>query len=147
MAGKKSLIGSEARFREDFIELMRSDGHFVSHIESPITSPGIPDLFVKTNNTQDLWIELKVLKSNGVCIRPTQVKWHDGHMFCGGTSFIMVSAGREILILPWAAARMSWQHPSEFVRKCYDSSGGGTVVYSDDPRWARHAVSAMEDMV
>ena len=63
-------------------------GHHVSHIESPITSPGIPDLNISRAGL-DLWLEIKVMKRGGIQMRPAQRKWHRERAASQGWSFVV----------------------------------------------------------
>ena len=62
----------------------------VSHIESHLTSAGIPDLNICIGG-YDLWIELKVMSNRKLPkMRPTQRKWHIDRAENGGVSWVMV---------------------------------------------------------
>jgi len=85
---KVERTGAEDHLRT-FIETV-AEGHnwHVSHIESPITSPGIPDLNLSRGSV-DLWIELKVRKRGGVQMRPPQRLWHRRRAEAGGRSYVL----------------------------------------------------------
>jgi len=85
---KVERTGAEDHLRT-FIEVVAENCLFhVSHVESPITSPGIPDLNLSRRGT-DLWIELKVRKRGGVQMRPPQRLWHRRRAEAGGMSFVL----------------------------------------------------------
>lgn len=85
---KKKLILTEETDVRDFIETVAEGyGWHVSHIESPITSPGIPDLILSKNN-HDLWLEVKVWR-RGINMRPPQRKWHRDRAASGGKTFVV----------------------------------------------------------
>jgi hypothetical protein len=84
---KLRVMTEEADVR-DFIETIAEGyGWHVSHIESPITSPGIPDLCLSIGD-HDLWIEIKVWR-RGIHMRPPQRKWHRERAASGGRSFVL----------------------------------------------------------
>lgn len=78
----------ETNVRRHLEVIGRELGYHVSHIESPITSPGIPDL-VMCKGKDTLWLEFKVLKRGGIHMRPSQRRWHREHSAAGGVSWVL----------------------------------------------------------
>ena len=56
-------------------------------------SPGIPDVN-GFYDSYDLWIELKVIRSSTIKIRPHQISWHYSRHRAGGASFILIGDPR-----------------------------------------------------
>lgn len=84
---------SEDDFRRHMIKLLEQHGYHVSHIESHLTSAGIPDLNAwkgRWPEGRDLWLELKIIKDNKVKMRPTQRAWHKKRAEAGGHSWVLV---------------------------------------------------------
>lgn len=78
----------ETNVRRHIEIIGKETGFHVSHIESPITSPGIPDLSL-CRDTKTLWLELKVLKRGGIHMRASQRRWHREHAAAGGVSWVL----------------------------------------------------------
>jgi len=38
-----------------------------------------------------VWVELKIIKRNGITLQPSQIAWHLSHSRCGGVSFFLAS--------------------------------------------------------
>ena len=96
---------SEDDFRRHVIDLLGKDGCHLSHIESHLTSAGIPDInFYKSG--RDVWLELKVAKDGKVKMRPTQKRWHKDRAARGGQSWVLVLSPSKdrVLWLPGAVA-------------------------------------------
>ena len=104
----------EEKFRKDLIAHWRAEGYHVSHIESPITSAGIPDLHVRTSDS-DYWIELKVERSDGIKLRPTQKAWHRNRANMGGDSWVVTLTSNDFtLITPGGLAHQLPADPDEW---------------------------------
>ena len=56
-------------------------------------SPGVPDVN-GFYDSYDLWIELKVIRSSTIKIRPHQISWHYRRHRAGGSSFILIGDPR-----------------------------------------------------
>lgn len=85
---KVERTGAEDHLRTFIETVAEGYGWHVSHVESPITSPGIPDLNI-CHGQSDLWIELKVRKRGGVHMRPPQRLWHRRRAEAGGRSYVL----------------------------------------------------------
>jgi len=59
--------------------------------------PGVPDVYGIKDGIP-FWVELKVIKSNKVNLRPHQIMWNYKHSLCGGRSFIMAKAPSQGLL-------------------------------------------------
>lgn len=94
----------EVRNEDDFrryVAECAADCH-VSHIESHLTSAGIPDLNICMRGTE-LWLELKVMSSRKPPkMRATQKKWHVDRFEHGGISWVVTLDldMMDVLILP-----------------------------------------------
>lgn len=85
---KPTNVSSEDDFRRYVSECAGTNAH-VSHIESHLTSAGIPDLNICSCGNE-MWIELKVMNSKKPPkMRPTQKKWHVDRREAGGVSWVM----------------------------------------------------------
>lgn len=62
-------------------------GYHVSHVESHVTSRGIPDLNFGWRGG-DIWLELKVWR-DGIHMLPAQRRWHRARNLIGGKSFVL----------------------------------------------------------
>ena len=60
-------------------------------------SPGVPDVH-GFYQSYDLWIELKVIRSSKIKVRPHQVSWHYSRHRAGGSSFILIGDPRRRLM-------------------------------------------------
>ena len=54
-------------------------------------TPGVPDVFGISNGI-NVFVELKVITSNKIKLRPFQISWNYSHSLHGGRSFIMAKA-------------------------------------------------------
>jgi len=54
-------------------------------------TPGVPDVFGIKDGI-NVFVELKVIKSNKINLRPFQIAWNFSHSLYGGRSFIMAKA-------------------------------------------------------
>ena len=62
--------------------------------------PGVPDVYGIKDGIP-FWVELKVIKSNKVNLRPHQIMWNYKHSLKGGRSFIIAKTWKlvqEILL-------------------------------------------------
>ena len=113
---------NEIEFRRAVVAVAEANGGHVSHIESHLSSAGIPDLNIFMDGT-DLWVELKVIKKGQVKMRPTQRRWHNDRHKTDGESWVAVldPEKQDILILrghtaaalppdakAWRAAGRAW---------------------------------------
>lgn len=78
-------------------------GWHVSHIESPVTSPGIPDLAMSRDEA-NLWLEIKVWKKGGIYMRAPQRRWHREHAVAGGKSWVLAYIDGHIYPVPGSVA-------------------------------------------
>ena len=60
-------------------------------------TPGVPDVYGIKDGIS-FWVELKVIKSNKINLRPHQMMWNYKHSLCGGRSFIMAKAPSQSLL-------------------------------------------------
>ena len=60
-------------------------------------SPGVPDVH-GFYQSYDLWIELKVIRSSTIKVRPHQISWHYSRHRAGGSSFILIGDPRRRLM-------------------------------------------------
>lgn len=84
---------SEDDFRRYVIQMAKDHAYHVSHIESHLTSAGIPDLSLWKGmwpDGRDLPVELKIIKNGIVKMRPTQRRWHRERHEKGGASWVFV---------------------------------------------------------
>lgn len=95
---KPTTIKNENDFRRWLHVTAEDMGYHVSHIESPSTSPGIPDLNLAKEGT-DLWLECKVWRE-GIHMLPSQRRWHRARRFIGGASFVICYIDGYITLLP-----------------------------------------------
>ena len=89
MASRTTVMYSEDEFRRHFIALATARQYHVTHIESHMTSAGVPDLNL-FKYSRDCWIELKVVKDGKIRLRPTQKRWHRERAQAGGRSWVVV---------------------------------------------------------
>lgn len=82
-------MNSEEDFRRKVMIEAANRGMHVSHIEAHISVAGIPDLNL-SRGKHDVWLELKLVKANGVKMRPTQKRWHRERYESGGKSWVAV---------------------------------------------------------
>ena len=87
MMKKPTTIRNETDFRRWLHVSAEELGYHVSHIESPQTSPGIPDLNLGKHGL-DTWIEVKVWR-DGIHMLPSQRRWHRARKITGGVSFVV----------------------------------------------------------
>ena len=59
--------------------------------------PGVPDVYGIKDGIS-FWVELKVIRSNKLNLRPHQIMWNYKHSLCGGRSFIMAKAPSQSLL-------------------------------------------------
>lgn len=85
---KPKIIKNETDFRHFVHATGEEHDWFVNHIESPVTSPGIPDLHMQKRR-KDLWLEIKIWKQGGIFMRPPQRRWHRAREAAGGASYVM----------------------------------------------------------
>jgi Holliday junction resolvase len=71
------LYSSEARFSRALVDALTAKGIFHQRIESPETSAGIPDLYVRLPE-HELWVELKNTKLNSIYANHWKVPWRKG---------------------------------------------------------------------
>ena len=66
-------------------------------------TPGVPDVLGITDGIP-FWVELKVITSNKINLRPHQIMWHYKYSLRGGRSFIMAQTlpQRLLYIFPGA---------------------------------------------
>lgn len=102
----------EIPFRYHVLEVAEKAGFHVSHIESPVTSAGVPDL--NLFHEVDVWIELKVWNAlHGVRLRPTQKLWHLRRHQAKGVSWVLVAHEGKLSLVPGeVAARMKAKDPA-----------------------------------
>jgi hypothetical protein len=75
-------------------------------------SPGVPDVH-GFYQSYDLWIELKVMRSSTIKVRPHQISWHYSRQRAGGSSFILIGdPGRRIMNLYTGAVVRELSVPS-----------------------------------
>jgi len=48
----------------------------------------MPDCYLCIDGVP-VWVELKIIKSNGLTLQPSQIAWHTSHSRCGGVSFFL----------------------------------------------------------
>ena len=53
-------------------------------------SEGMPDSYLCMDGVP-VWVELKIIKRNGITLQPSQIAWHLSHSRCGGISFFLAS--------------------------------------------------------
>lgn len=93
------IFKRETPFRQHVLEVAKSLGFHESHIESPVTSAGIPDL--NLFHGVDIWLELKVWTPlYGVKMRPTQRLWHLKRHAAGGLSWVLVTWEGKLALVP-----------------------------------------------
>jgi hypothetical protein len=59
-------------------------------------SEGMPDCYLCIDGVP-IWVELKIIKSNRIYLRPSQIAWHTSHSRCGGVSFFLCYSPTERL--------------------------------------------------
>lgn len=98
-------IKSEDQFRRHVIDVALGQNFHVTHVESPVTSAGVPDLNLA--RTLDCWVELKVVKHECVKMRPTQKRWHRERFEHDGKSWVMTfdPDSETVLVTP---GRVAW---------------------------------------
>jgi len=79
-------------------------------VESPSTSPGIPDLSYCHRGVEG-WIELKC--GPLVEVRATQVNWFEDRIAAGGWPLFLAQWGTDYMIVPGSAAGMLRRSPGE----------------------------------
>lgn len=82
-------MNNEEDFRRAVMTRAVERGMHVSHIEAHLSVAGIPDLNLSRGG-HDVWLELKLVKANGVKMRPTQKRWHRERHESGGKSWVAV---------------------------------------------------------
>lgn len=93
------IFRRETPFREHVLSVAKTLGFHESHIESPVTSAGIPDL--NLFNGVDIWLELKVWTPvSGVKMRPTQRLWHLNRHRAKGLSWVLVTWEGKLALVP-----------------------------------------------
>lgn len=55
---------------------------------------GMPDVYMCIDGAP-VWVELKIIKRNGITLQPSQIAWHLSHSRCGGVSFFLASPSFE----------------------------------------------------
>ena len=55
---------------------------------------GMPDVYMCIDGAP-VWVELKIIKRNGITLQPSQIAWHLSHSRCGGVSFFLASTAFE----------------------------------------------------
>lgn len=78
---------NESQFRRKVIRLIEKAGGHVSSVESPASSPGIPDLDFCIDGTEG-HIELKIAGNGG--LRSTQSMWFKQRLKAGGKPWILI---------------------------------------------------------
>ena len=48
----------------------------------------MPDVYLCMDGVP-VWVELKIIKRNGIVLQPSQIAWHTSHSRCGGVSFFL----------------------------------------------------------
>ena len=61
---------------------------FWNRIESGTTVAGVPDIHT-IKNARPVWLELKIIRSNRMKMRPAQPGWHIKYAKCGGRSWLV----------------------------------------------------------
>lgn len=95
---KPTTIKNEIDFRRWLHVTGEELGYHVSHIESPQTSPGIPDLNL-AHSGLDIWLECKVWR-DGIHMLPSQRRWHRARKLTGGESFVVCWIDGYMTLLP-----------------------------------------------
>jgi hypothetical protein len=103
---KPLIFYRETPFRDHVIDVARKAGFHVTHIESPVTSAGVPDLNLYSG--VDVWLELKVWSDYaGVKMRPTQRVWHRLRHEAQGLSWVLLHHDGNLSLIPGdVAARL-----------------------------------------
>lgn len=79
----------ETIFRAETAAAIMVLGGVYDFVESPNTSPGIPDVLSQFGQ-DDLWLELKVTRMGEVEMRPAQRRWHRRRHDSGGKSWVLI---------------------------------------------------------
>lgn len=118
-------MSDENDVRNLIAERAEADGWHVSHIESGVTSPGIPDLALTKNNVT-LWLEIKYEHNGEINLRATQRKWHREQHKAKGVSWVLAWINGRIHPTPGnTAAELT---PKAIRWSCGDSWDRGEVV-------------------
>ena len=48
----------------------------------------MPDVYLCIDGVP-VWVELKIIKRNGITLQSSQIAWHTSHSRCGGVSFFL----------------------------------------------------------
>lgn len=106
------IFQRESQFREYVTKVAEDMGFHKSHIESPVTSAGVPDLNLFKG--VDVWLELKVWTlAKGVKMRPTQKLWHLNRHRSGGLSWVLLTFDDKLSLVPGeTAARLGAKDPA-----------------------------------
>jgi len=122
-------IKSEKDFREWMQYVASIRGYHVSHVESPVTSSGIPDLNLSKAD-KDIWIELKIQRKDGVHMLPSQRKWHRERAKAGGISYVLVWTGSQFWVHHGVhAARLTPRDPR------WSGGSGPSYAMEDASHW------------
>lgn len=103
----------EKGLRDTLKTLFGSKSHLpisLSWIESPDTSPGVPDLSYCHNGVEG-WIELKC--GPRVEVKATQVNWFEDRIAAGGLPLFLAQWGLDYMIVPGSAASILRRSPGE----------------------------------
>jgi len=87
---------TESQFRRKVIRLIEKAGGHVSSVESPASSPGIPDLDFCIDGTEG-HIELKIAGNGG--LRSTQSIWFNRRVRAGGNPWILVWSPQKVYLI------------------------------------------------
>jgi hypothetical protein len=82
----------------------------ISWVESPFTSPGIPDMSYCYAGIEG-WIELKAFPN--IYIRPTQVRWFKDRVAAGGFPLLLVQSYAKYHLVPGCCIKELRKTPSE----------------------------------
>jgi hypothetical protein len=106
------IFSREAPFRDHVLDVAEKIGFQATHIESPVTSAGVPDL--NLFHDVDVWLELKVWHAlRGVRMRPTQKLWHLRRCQAHGLSWVLLHHEGKLSLIPGeVAARMKAKDPA-----------------------------------
>jgi hypothetical protein len=105
------IFRHENKFREHVLDVAEKAGYQTTHIESPVTSAGVPDL--NLFHGVDVWLELKVWHPlRGVRMRPTQKLWHLRRHQANGLSWVLLHHEGKLSLIPGdIAARLKPKDP------------------------------------
>lgn len=76
-------------------------------------SEGMPDCYMCIEGVP-VWVELKIIKGNGITLQPSQIAWHISHSRCGGVSFFLGYSPTERLAFLFEGGLATQIHGSRF---------------------------------